>query len=90
VEPVSDSDIASTPPGVSEPAAIDMEPAHAAPGLFDALPETAQAADNSPAEAAAEATARIARVQEVSEEDEAAGMPGVDGGDDHALRPNDA
>jgi len=91
VEPVSDSDIASTPPGVSEPAAIDMEPAHAAPGLFDALPGTAPAADSSPAEAAAEATARIALVPDAPEEDEAAGMPGVDHGDDHARgRPNDA
>ncbi len=87
VEPVPDTDFATTPPGIAEPTATGQGPTTAAPGLFDALPQTAPAVDSSPAEAAAEATARIALVPDASEEDATAGIPG----DEHARdRPYNA
>jgi ribonuclease E len=86
VAPGFDTGVADTLPGLARVGSPDTTPAPAAPGLFDALPDTAQAVvGDSPAGAAAEASARIALAQDVSAkgavedsvEDQDAGIAGT-------------
>ncbi|MCJ0824725.1 ribonuclease E [Luteimonas sp. 50] len=100
VAPGFDAGVADALPGLARVGAPDTAPAPAAPGLFDALPDAAQAVvGDSPAEAAADARARIALAQdvpaedavEVSVDDQDAGIAGTSHVDEHGReRTHDA
>ena len=97
VAPAFDSGIATTLPDLAQSDAPDTALAPKVPGLFDALPEVAPpVVADSPAEAAADASARIALAQDEasvddSVEDHEAGLPGTSRDDEQAReRTHDA
>jgi ribonuclease E len=90
VEPIAVDTAAPAMHGFLETSGTNGMP-QATPGLFDAMPGIPPLADNSPAEAAADATAQIALARDPSEQDEEEIAPNSNrSGDSMHDRPRDA